>query len=204
MTTETRHYRLTGLTSILGSQPSSETIRTNFLLAKHPEVDASGEIVPAETEENGQTVFYRDENDNLVLLDYQVKGYFKAAMTALKADLGIGMPAKKNDQFLFVEPRCIPLMRNGKTIQDEDEILERPLRGQTMQGERISLASSEMVSTPWQIDVAITVLKNIATAKSAALTFDAVEKALDYGRFSGIGQWRNGGYGRFTWERMDK
>ena len=30
-----------------------------------------------------------------------------------------------------------------------------------------------------------------------------VETALEYGRYCGLGQWRNGGYGRFTWKRIE-
>ena len=30
-----------------------------------------------------------------------------------------------------------------------------------------------------------------------------VEMALDYGRYCGLGQWRNGGYGRFVWKRIE-
>lgn len=204
ITSNTRKYRLTGLTSILGSQPSSETPRTDFILAKHPEVDASGEIVPTDKEESGATVFYRDENDNIVLMDYQIKGFFKAAMTALKADLGIGMAAKKNDIYLFISPRCVPILKDGKPIQEEDGVLERPLRGQTMQGERISLASSEIIDAPWTIEFEVTVIDNNGTKQSKALDFGSVESALDYGRFSGIGQWRNGGHGRFTWEEINE
>ena len=32
---------------------------------------------------------------------------------------------------------------------------------------------------------------------------EAVETALEYGRYCGLGQWRNGGYGRFTWKRIE-
>ena len=202
MTTETRTYRLTGITPILGSQPDSETVKTTYLLSKHPEVDTNDEIVPYEDESNGTTVFYRNANDDIVLMDYQIKGFFKAAFTALKADLKIGMQAKKTDLFLFVAPRAIQILHDGKPIQDEDGILERPLRGQTMQGERISLVASEMIDEPWTVEFSVTVLNNSETAKSKSLTFEAVETALDYGKYSGIGQWRNGGYGRFTWERV--
>lgn len=204
ITTETKWYRLMGMTSLLGSQPSSESVRTNYLLAKHPEIDASGEIVPTDTDELGLTVFFRDQADHIVLMDYQIKGFFKATMLALKADLNIMQPAKKCDQFLFISPRCVPILKDGEPVMDEDGILERPLRGQTMQGERISLVSSEMIEAPWSIDFGVTVLANSATSKSSALTMEAVEAALDYGKYSGIGQWRNGGHGRFEWEEIKR
>ena len=31
----------------------------------------------------------------------------------------------------------------------------------------------------------------------------AVREWLDYGRFSGIGQWRNSGKGRMVWDELD-
>ena len=35
------------------------------------------------------------------------------------------------------------------------------------------------------------------------ILWEAVEMALDYGRYCGLGQWRNGGYGRFVWKRIE-
>lgn len=32
---------------------------------------------------------------------------------------------------------------------------------------------------------------------------EVVRDWLDYGRFSGIGQWRNSGKGRFRWEEIE-
>jgi hypothetical protein len=49
----------------------------------------------------------------------------------------------------------------------------------------------------------MTMIPNGGTAKSEALTWDAIEAALDYGAFHGLGQWRNADYGRFIWERED-
>ena len=31
-----------------------------------------------------------------------------------------------------------------------------------------------------------------------------VREWLDFGCFNGLGQWRNSGKGRFTWEELDK
>ena len=97
---------------------------------------------------------------------------------------------KEIDKLIFPEPRCIPFDNYG-----EIGVCQRPLRAQTAQGERISLAMSEEIPA------------------GASITFDIVclssdhEKAvrewLDYGRFSGIGQWRNSGKGRFTWEEVE-
>ena len=37
---------------------------------------------------------------------------------------------------------------------------------------------------------------------SEALDEALVREWLDYGAYSGIGQWRNSGKGRFTWEEI--
>jgi len=33
---------------------------------------------------------------------------------------------------------------------------------------------------------------------------ETLREWFDYGIFSGIGQWRNSGHGRFFWEELDK
>ena len=42
-----------------------------------------------------------------------------------------------------------------------------------------------------------------ASKSSSALTWENVEDALEYGQYQGLGQWRTGGNGTFTWERID-
>ena len=73
-----------------------------------------------------------------------------------------------------------------------------------MRGPRVSLAASEMIDLPWSVEFVVTLLPNPVSKSSAQVTWDAIETALDYGQFQGLGQWRNGGYGRFTWERVDR
>ena len=45
-------------------------------------------------------------------------------------------------------------------------------------------------------------LPNDKTAKSNGITWQDIELALDYGMRNGLGQFRNGGYGRFTWQEV--
>lgn len=203
---ESRIYRIKGLTPILGSAPASRAIRTQFIASKAPSNDlrAEEEAIAFNRDEKGLTVFNRDSRDNLCLMGYQIKGFLKAALLALKAQCNVTAPKSKIDTMCFVEPRYIPLMRDGKPLRDEDEVLERPLRAQTMQGERITLASSEMVLDPWTIEIEITLLPGNDTAKGKALSWDIIETALDYGVFHGLGQWRNADYGRFIWQKLEK
>lgn len=69
---------------------------------------------------------------------------------------------------------------------------QRPLRAQTAQGERVSLANSEEIPAG-------------STCEFEVLCMDdshekAVLEWLEYGQLRGIGQWRNSGKGRFSYE----
>lgn len=202
---ESRIYELTGLTPILGTSAASRSLRTQYIASKAPTPQLAQEEAElgVDLDEKGLTVFNRNQQDQLCLMGYQIKGFFKAAMLALKPQLKIAAPKSKIDNLLFVEPRYIPITRDGAPIIDEDDVLERPLRAQTAQGERVSLAASEMVNDPWSVTIEITLFPSDGTKLSNALTWEAVETALDYGAFHGLGQWRNADYGRFIWRRLE-
>ena len=204
---EKRKYRLTGLTAVLGSQPASRTLRTEFIASKAPTMELAEEedAMLGNVEERGLTVFLRDpEEDNLMMLNYMLCGYFKGSLEALVAQTGVKMPRSKVDRYLKIEQRKIPFTRNGELIYEEDDQLERPLRADTPKGPRVSLTASEMIDLPWQIEFEVTLFPNDATPKSRALSWETVEDALEYGKYSGLGQWHNGGNGCFEWERVDK
>ena len=89
---------------------------------------------------------------------------------------------------MFVKERRIPfILPDGEEIGD----CQRPLRAQTAQGERISLANSETVPAGTQVEFTIMVMVD-------SLMKNVIEW-LDYGQLNGIGQWHNSGKGRFTW-----
>lgn len=207
ITTDSRVYLLTGFTPILGSQPPAPDVRTQYLASKAtPAAAAEEEAMTPNLAEKNLTVFLRDpdHNDRLVLMDYVVRGFLKEAVMSLKAQVGIGNARSKIDKYVFVEPRRIPIRKNGKPVYDEDDYFERPIRCQTMQGERVTLTGSEQVYDPWQVKVRVTLIPNTGTAKSDAITWDTIEAALDYGRFMGLGQFRTGSYGRFHWQRVEE
>lgn len=203
---ETRKYRLSGISPMLGSQPASKTLRTEFIASKAPspaEVEEEDNLLGS-VDEKGLTVFLRDDKDgSLIMLDYMIRGFFKGSLEALIEQTGIKMPRSKVDKFLFIGPRRIPIMRDGELIFDEDDQIERPLRAETMRGPRVSLAASESIDEGWSVEFEVTLLPNPKSKASEPVTWEAVETALDYGRFQGLGQWRTGGNGRFTWERAD-
>lgn len=204
---EMRRYRLNGRSPLLGSWPAQEDIRTKYLLSKCPDDrepdDPERDIDYSEEEERGLTVFPRDaKTGNPVLLAHQLKGFFKEALNTM--DNGIAMARKKADNYLFIEPARMFFYRDGKPIAEEDDRLQRPLRGNVLGREHIALAESEMINDPWSIEFSVMLYRNKGTAKSKALTWEAIEDALDYGFWKGLLVWRNGGYGKFDWERIDE
>ena len=193
---ETMKVRLTFTEEILGTASNNPEIHSEFIASKAPDAQKLEEEVAAigadGVIEKSMTVFPRDENGNPVLFDYQIKGFFKDAAGALRRIPGtkaskIKAYKKEIDGLLFVNPRMIPL-----NMPDKLGSCERPLRAATAQGERVSLANSETAPAGTYIDIEI-----VALTKEMR---DLAEECLEYGALRGIGQWRNSGKGRFTWE----
>lgn len=205
MDIQTKTYRLRGLTEILGSQPAQNDIRTAYIISKNPDPYGMQEEENLQTpdEDRGVTVFLREPQSNaLMIRSYTLKGFFKEAFRALKSSLKVANFHQKIDSLVFINPRNLVFTRDGKPIEDEDSVFERVLRANTAQGPRTALVSSELIDTPWELEFTLKLLPNAATKASKALTFEAIESALDYGSLKGLGQFRNGDYGRFTWEEM--
>lgn len=202
---ETREYGIKGLQPLLGSNPADPEIRSKYIESKKP-VDSQedeGGFLNGVDEKSGLSVFLRDPvNGNLMMFDYVIRGFLKEALLTLSSQIGIVAAKSKVDKFLFAGPRCVAVLDgNGQPVMEPDGIFERSLRAMTMQGPRVALAGSEVVND-WQIKIKLTLIENEKTAKSKALTWEAVEQALSYGQFQGLGQFRNGGFGRFEYERL--
>lgn len=190
--------RLTFTESILGTSPANEEIYRDFIGAKAPDATTVDDEVEAlgvdAVVEKGMTVFPRMEDGTPFLYDYQIKGFFKDTCGGLRKVSGtvsskIKAYKKEIDRLIFPEPRCIPIKFDGVIGE-----CQRPLRAQTAQGERVSLAISEEIPAGATVEFTIVCLSDDHEK--------AVREWLDYGRFSGIGQWRNSGKGRFTWEEI--
>lgn len=189
--------RLTFTEPILGTSAANEEIYRDYIGSKAPDAASVEDEVAAlgadAVVEKGMTIFPRLEDGTPFLYDYQIKGFFKDTCGGLRKVTGsesskIKAFKKEIDKLIFPEPRCIPIRFNG-----EIGVCQRPLRAQTMQGERISLAISEEIPAGATVEFSILMM---------AEHEKAVREWLDYGRFSGIGQWRNSGKGRFTWEEI--
>lgn len=218
---ESRTYILTGTTSLLGSNPANPEIHAKFVASKAESLERAAKeeaMLPEEdwlpgsyeleeairdVKEQGLTVFLRNNHGELVLGNHSVKGFFKGTLNTLKGQIGIAAVKSKVDNLLFISPTFIVITRDGVPVTEPDGWNERPLRAETMQGPRVALASSEEIDAPWKISFTVTLFENGGTARSKPLTWEAVEAALDYGEWKGLGQWRNGGKGSFTWRRAE-
>lgn len=206
MKVEERKFRLYGLQPLLGGVSLDKEIFTKFVATKARDFEkdaANKDVENVIDAEDKVTGFYRDAvNGNIILKGYQIKGFLKEAAKALKDQLGLASCVSKIDNFVFIAEDCIPVMRDGEWVEQPDGFLERPLRGETPQGPRVSLAKSEQVCGDWYVDITVKVIENKKTAKSIALDMGVVEELLSYGQFKGLLQWRNAGYGSFRVEEI--
>lgn len=187
--------KLTFTEPVLGTWPSNQNIAREFIASKSPDAATVEDEVAAlgadAVADKGMTVFPRNEAGQPVLYDYQIKGFFKDSCGML-GRIGGKITAYKKviDGLIFVSPRMIPICFSGEMSE-----CQRPLRAQTAQGERVSLANSEQIPAG-------------STCEFEVLCMDdshekAVLEWLNYGAMRGIGQWCNSGKGRFTYEILD-
>ncbi len=171
----------------------NQELYADYIATKLPDGngDASDELAAVEEmTEKGTTDFHRLDGAPIIY-DYVIKGFFKDAARCCDGFLIRSPPEmtaykKIIDGLVFIRPRQIPITAFGAV-----SILERPLRAQTAQGERVALARSEMLPDGSEIEFVIDLL-------DAKLEL-AVREWLDYGSRRGLGQWRNGGYGTFLY-----
>lgn len=190
--------KITFKQGLLGTMTGDKEVYRNFIGSKAPDASTVEEeianIGTEEVIEKGKTFFPKNKDGKAFIYDYQFKGFFKSACSAMnkvKGSLSSKLKAfkKEIDLRVFIKDR-------ENVIENYDTITEcqRPLRAQTMQGERVSLAISE------EIPAGATCTFTIITLCDE--TMELVKEWLDYGALNGMLQWRNSGKGSFTWEEV--
>lgn len=201
----TLRIRCTLLTELLGTLPGDPNIYTEYIQTRCPAnvEDVPVNLDPDEEIEKKTTYFRRTKTGELCLADYMIKGHLKAMGEAIRKRIrkesGAPTAATKSgweawvgnaDQNVHVFPRLINL-----GVTQPDGIIERPLRAQTMHGPRVSLARSEMINADRTFEFEIHVRGGVSE--------EQILVALDEGKYTGYGQWRNAGYGRFIYEVLE-
>lgn len=184
---------------LLGTASGNKELHADYIASKAPDAKSREEEIAAvgvrEEIEKTMTVFPRNEWEEPIVFDYQIRGFFKEACSMLKKVEGTASSKlkafkKEVDGLIFVEPRKIVLEGElGETCQ-------RPLRASTPQGERVALSNSET-------------MKAGTTAEFVVICFvdddvKLVLEWLEYGEWHGLGQWRSSGKGKFTYTAWDE
>lgn len=156
--------RLTLTEDMLGTASANPEIHKEYIASKAPDAKSREDEVAAigveASIEKAMTVFPRNAEGKPILWDYQVKGFIKEA-TGIMIDL-MGSEVKVGktklskfthkrlvDNFVFVGPREIVIC--GALTAP----CTRPLRAETLQGDRVALCTSEAIAAGATIDCEI-------------------------------------------------
>ena len=204
-----RRIRFYFLQDVLGGRAFNENILTSWIEGKAPEgKNISDEIANRGIEdvvENKMTGFSKEQGCPHIW-DYQIKGFLKEAMGALKKLPNTESSKQKAhkkavDNYIFFDARTSRKIFfhnadgsrvNNSQLKEE----ERSLRASTMQGERVSIARSESVPAGTYVEFDMIVMDESLNK--------AIDECFNYGRYKGFGQWRNAGFGTFMWMEFDK
>src|SRR5262245_3914079 len=186
---------LTFTEPVLGTAPRNQEVYSDYIASRAPtETDTTDELATLVEPEKIGTAFHRHQGQPC-LFDYHIRGFFKEAASALVRSKDNGLQTTKLkafrkavDNLVFVRPRIIPLVLPAGATTDE---VERPLRAQTAQGERVALARSERAPAGTTATFTVHVLGEVSEAM--------LTEWLEYAQWKGIGQWRNGGNGTATY-----
>jgi hypothetical protein len=168
-------------------------------------VKLAGDDEEALVDIKGRTVFLRDELGRPVLRDYVIRGFLKESWRANKAIKGslskeLKAGVSTIDRFLFVEGAGTHRDKRYLVINlpygtgTKLPLYERPLKAQTALGPRVALASSEVIPEKSYFDF------RLININPAAISQEILEEWLNYGRWVGLGQWRTGSHGRFSYK----
>lgn len=194
------HCRGTFVTEYLGSLPGSKQIYTDYIASKAPDAMTMAQEIELygqeDVENNKRTKIPRDADGDLCILDYQVRGFLKNAAEALKRAgiLNVTAYVKNLSQLVFISgsEEFTPALKTIKLIKPEKAAIslnERPLMANTPKGQRVGIASSESLPPGTTFEFYLSLLNK--KFEPAVLSW------LEYSWFSGLGQWRTAGHGRF-------
>jgi len=179
-------------TEMLGTIPKDKEVYSSYIETKRPDGGSDGVDVES-IEEKGWTGFHSDEN-GIFIFEYMILGFLKHWGNLLKDELKVKALRSKLDDAVYVSPRRIyPKDATDNVITKPAGVIERPLRAMTMQGPRVSLARSDYLSAGTTFEFIV----EIVNISKKEITPDMLRLLFEKGAYKGLGQFRNGGYGRF-------
>ena len=191
---------------VLGGLPGDKQVFSTYVASKAPDAKTMQEEIEMYGEEDVEmqqtTIFPKDKDGNICILDYQFRGFFKSAAQALKRAGLLEVTAHEkviNDLIkISAKPDKRRIDRWIKLCPPKGASMylrQRPIHVRTPQGERSALASSEALPAGTTFEFYIHLLtKKIS---GAALSW------MEFGTLNGLLQWRNSGCGRFEVEVED-
>jgi len=182
-----KKFKIELTSRMLGTVTKDPEVYKTYIESKKPEEKAGEDeyLTVEKVEEKGWTGFHKDET-GLFIYEYMIKGFLKNAGNVLKDAQKVKALKSKIDNFVFISPRRVYLGQ-----EEPDGVLERPLRAMTARGPRVTLARSDYIRAGKVIEFEITLLPH------KELSWKLLNSLLEYGELMGLGQFRNGGYGRF-------
>ena len=194
-----RWFEATFTSGLLATRPMNEQLRpftkgpNEDGVIPNEEVEAderAAEEIGEEAVDKGVTAFARDEQGRPCVWAYMIRGFLKSAMTHIRRDKDTECAKiKQHKQIIngdvFVQPAgLIPLeLPEGGQLT----WCQRPLRAQTMQGDRVAIATSEEAPPGTKIRFA---LEAIIPGLDPA-----IDECWELAEYTFLGQWRNSGKG---------
>jgi len=173
----------------VAKQPGSETKIAEIV----EEVDTVPEAAPVDEETRGWTSFHSD-GDGPFVYNYFIQGHLRDSAATLAKNLGIQALRSKLEKAVLIRPRRLHLAMAGDLTT-----VERPLRAMTPQGPRVTLVRSDAAP----VGTTLTFRVYLLQLRQAELTWDVIWTLFAYGANRGMGQWRNGGWGLYTWTHTE-
>lgn len=186
---------------ILGAVPRDKEIYTNYIASKAEKAESLKEEVKkigvTEAVDKRTSGFLIDEDGCPLLSNHVIKGFFKEAGRSIRRLPGkeyesqkLSAFIQKTETLIHIYPRFIRL-EVPDDLKDEITEYQRPCRASTPQGERITLKNSEMLPEGTTAEFEVH-LMDVNHEK-------VVREWLEFGRYHGLGEWRNADYGRFEY-----
>lgn len=183
---------------LLGSVPDTQEVYESYVQAKVRSTNGNGRAYADELQTlsvaKDKTDFHRLGNTP-ILYDYVIKGFMKESCAHLRQvggwNYSTELTAYKTliNAAILIKPRRIPLQLAAGPTYD----FARILRADTAQGPRTLPVCSVTAKPGTWLEFEMEVIGNKIT--EALLT-----EWFDHAAWVGLGQWRSGGWGRFTYQ----